>query len=673
MNRRQSYFRLLVAAAVAIVMAACASMGRPEGGPRDIEPPVFLGSNPAPGALNVKQNKISLRFNENVQVKDVLGKVVISPAQLTAPLITAGGRTLTVELRDTLIPNTTYTIDFSDGISDLNEGNEIDGFSFAFSTGPVIDTLQISGMVLQGSNLEPAQGMLVGVYSNLSDTAVTTLPLERITKTNQLGQFTVRNLKEGSYRVFALKDNNRDYHWDRSEDIAFLDVVVTPTVTDTTVQDTLKAVDGSDSIVSRAVAVYAPNDVLLTWFNENYKPQYMLRNDRTDRNRLSFLFNAPSDTFPEITIANGEYEGRNLADFTILNSSATRDTLEYWLKDSVLIMQDSLLVSARYLRTDTSDNLSWTTDTLKLFMRGVAKKEKKETKKKKGKEDEDSVPPTVFMNFRTKTSTLEVYQKLMFNASQPVASIDQSKIKLEEKDDTTWIELEAPVFVCHDSLKPLDFIAEYEWIPGTRYRLTVDSTAVTGIYNEWNNTTKTEFTVRDEDEYSSLDFTISGVEGKAMVQLLNQSDMPVFTEPVVDGHAVFMHLLPNTYYARLFVDADSNGVYTDGSMTLGHQPEEVYYYPKKITVRKKWNVEQSWNVTELPLDQQKPYDIKKNKPKVKAGEEEQRDDDEEEEDEFYIPGVSSDRDQNRNNDRNSNRNRTNNGRLRQNGSNRRAY
>lgn len=106
-------------------------------------------------------------------------------------------------------------------------------------------------------------------------------------------------------------------------------------------------------------------------------------------------------------------------------------------------------------------------------------------------------------------------------------------------------------------------------------------------------------------------------------------------------------------------------------MTLGHQPEDVYYYPKKITVRKKWNVEQSWNVTELPLDQQKPLEIKKNKPKVRAGEEEQRDDDEEEEDEFYIPGVSSDRNRNTNN--NSNRTRTNNGRLRQNGSNRRAF
>ncbi|MDE6461122.1 MAG: Ig-like domain-containing protein [Paramuribaculum sp.] len=667
MNSEKTYLRVIAALIVAVIMAACASMGRPEGGPRDEDPPIFLGSTPAPGALNVKTNKITIRFNENVQITDPLTKVVISPAQVTAPLITASGKNIVVELRDTLIPNTTYTVDFSDAIKDLNEGNIIDGFSFDFSTGPYIDTLQISGMVLQASNLEPAQGMIVGVYSNLADSAISTLPLERITKTNQLGQFTIRNLKEGTYRLFALKDNNRDWHWDRSEDVAFMDVTVSPEVSNLTVIDTLKTADESDSIVERIAAVYSPNDVLLTWFNEDYKAQYMLRNDRVDRNRLSFLFNAPSDTFPEITIANGIYEGKNLTDYAILNSAATRDTLEYWLTDSVLIMQDSLLVSARYLRTDTNDNLSWTTDTLKMFIRSAAKKNNDSKKKKKGEENEE--PEINFLNFRSSSNGLEVYQELKFSASQPIVSIDMSKIKLEEKVDTDWVELEPPVFVCRDSLKPLVYIAEYDWIPGSRYKLTIDSAAVVGVYGEWNKTTMSEFTVRDEEEYSALDFTISGVNGPAFVQLLAQSDQPVFSEPVVDGHAVFKHLLPKVYYARLIVDSDSNGVYTEGSLTLNRQPEEVYYYPKKINIRKKWNVEQTWNVTELPLDQQKPYDIKKNKPKTNGAVADKPDDEEEDEDDFMMPGSAVDR---LNNPRNSSR-RTGNSRLRQNGSNRQAF
>lgn len=631
--------RLPLAVVAALLLAACASMGRPEGGPRDVEPPVYLGSNPAPGALNVDKNKITINFNENVQVKDVMTKVVVSPAQVTPPLINALGKKIVVELRDTLQPNTTYTLDFSDAISDLNEGNEIDGFSFDFSTGPHIDTLQISGMVFKADNLEPAQGMLVGVYSNLSDTAVRTLPMERITKTNQLGEFTVRNLKEGTYRIFALTDNNRDYHWDRSEDIAFMDITLTPTVSSAMVADTLEAADGSDSIVSRMAPVYAPSDVLLTWFNENYKPQYLVKNERPERHRITLQMNAPSDTFPELTVVGGPLAGTRIDRTAILNSSATRDTLEYWLTDSALIRQDSLLVAARYLRTDTLDNLSWTDDTLRLFMRGQKKKAREDKKKK---EKADTVPELVFMSFRTRTNgSLEVYQQLEYTASQPVASIDRNGVRLEYLDDTVWVEIEPPVFVRTDSLRPMNFRADYDWEPGLKYRLTVDSAAVKGVYDQWNKTVKTEFAVRPLDDYSSLDFSISGIDGPAVVQLLNSNDVPVMAEPVRDGHAVFMHLLPNTYYARLFVDTNGNGKYDDGSYSLNRQPEEVYYFPKKIPVKKKWNIEQTWNVTELPLDQQKPQEIKKNKPKPKAGEIPEDTPDDEDGDEFgdfYNPG-----------------------------------
>ena len=138
------------------------------------------------------------------------------PAQKSIPSITANGRRITVDIRDSLIPNTTYTIDFSDAIRDLNEGNVLDGFAIDFSTGDSIDSLRISGMVFEARTLEPAQGMLVGVYSNLSDTALRTLPMERIARTNQLGQFTIRGLRPGEYRIFAINDVNRDYHWDRS-------------------------------------------------------------------------------------------------------------------------------------------------------------------------------------------------------------------------------------------------------------------------------------------------------------------------------------------------------------------------------------------------------------------------------------------------------------------------
>ncbi len=183
------------------ILAACASIGRPSGGEYDYTPPVYVKSNPAIGSRNVAASRISIDFDENVQVEDVMTKVVVSPAQKSIPSITANGRRITVDIRDSLIPNTTYTIDFSDAIRDLNEGNVLDGFAIDFSTGDSIDSLRISGMVFEARTLEPAQGMLVGVYSNLSDTALRTLPMERIARTNQLGQFTIRGLRPGEYRI----------------------------------------------------------------------------------------------------------------------------------------------------------------------------------------------------------------------------------------------------------------------------------------------------------------------------------------------------------------------------------------------------------------------------------------------------------------------------------------
>jgi hypothetical protein len=243
----------------------------------------------------VNRTHITLTFDENVQISDASSKVVVSPAQKTMPSISAGGRHVNVELRDTLVANATYTIDFADAIKDLNEGNVLDGLAIDFSTGDEIDTLRISGMVLEARTLEPAQGMLVGVYSNPSDTAITTLQLERIAKTNQLGQFTVRGLKPGTYRIFALNDVNRDYRWDRSEDIAFYDTPIEPSVTPIELTDTFVSNEGPDSLAVRSSFRYLPDDILLTWFNEGYASQYLRDNSRKER-AYSTSNSAPNPT-----------------------------------------------------------------------------------------------------------------------------------------------------------------------------------------------------------------------------------------------------------------------------------------------------------------------------------------------------------------------------------------
>ena len=337
--------------AAAMLVAACANMGRPEGGPRDELPPVYVRSNPAMGQLNVKGNKITVEFDENIALDDAMNKIVVSPAQRTTPAISSNAKRVTVELRDTLLPNTTYTIDFADAVKDLNEGNVLDGLALDFATGDTIDTLRISGMVFEAQTLEPAQGMLVGVYSNLEDSAIHTLPMDRITKTNQLGQFTIRNLKEGTYRIFALNDVNRDYHWDRSEDVAFYDVTISPTATPTTVTDTLVRENGQrDSLVTRDATRYLPDDVLLTWFNEGYSSQYLKDYKRPERNKITFQFGTKADTHPIIRLLNTHRAGDEISTWSMLDASPTLDTLTYWIADTSLVALDSITLEASYMR-----------------------------------------------------------------------------------------------------------------------------------------------------------------------------------------------------------------------------------------------------------------------------------------------------------------------------------
>ncbi len=627
--------RLLLVMVAAAVMVACANMGRPEGGPRDELPPVYVRSNPAMGQLNFNGNKITVDFDENIQLDDAMNKIVVSPAQRNTPAISSNGRRVTIELRDTIMPNTTYTIDFADAVKDLNEGNVLDGFAMDFATGDTIDTLRISGMVFEARTLEPAQGMLVGVYSNTSDTAISTLPFERITKTNQLGQFTLRNLKAGSYRVYALNDINRDYHWDRSEDVAFYDVTISPTSEPTVVTDTLTRSTGErDSLVTRNATRFLPDDLLLTWFNEGYTSQYLKDYKRPERNKITFQFGAKSDTLPILRLLNTHRAGDEISTWSTLDASPTLDTLTYWISDTSLVSLDSITIEATYLRTDTLDNLTWGTDTLKFNMRP---EKKKKEKKKKNDEEEDSIPPVPHMELRISSgNSQDLHKGLTLTAGTPIQRFDTTAVKLEILVDTLWYNIVPPSFSRPELLHPMVFTAPYKWEEGSKYRLTIDSAAVVDIYGLDNVQLVHEFTTKKSEDYSAISFNVSGLDGrKGIVEVLSSSENPVDAAPVNGSLATIQYLSPGTYYARLFIDANDDGEWTTGSIADSIQPEEVYYYPKKINLKKNWTIEQSWNINELPVDQQKPQEIKKNKPKRKKGDPDERPTDEEEEDEFF--------------------------------------
>lgn len=653
MGNKGSCLKLLPLMAGAALLAGCASMGRPEGGPRDVMPPRYTGSSPGMSQTGVRPRSLQIRFDENVEVKDVLSKVTVSPVQLTPPQIVANGRTVSVEFRDTLKSDETYTIDFGDAIQDLNEGNILDGFSFDFSTGKTIDSLRISGMVLEARTLEPAQGMLVGVHSDLSDTALLKLPFDRVSRTNQLGQFTVKNLKPGKYRVFAVNDINRDYKWDRSEDIAFYDVEVSPAVTSIEVTDTLKDREGRDSTVTHGGVKYLPNDVFLPWFNEGYIAQYLKNTARPERNRIVVTVNAPTDTLPRV---KDIMTGRDASEWSLPDISAKGDSLNFWITDPRILDADSLQLSVTYQKPDSNDVLQWRTDTLwfnvpsSMTHKALAKKAEEDRKKLEKEREKykdrdtvivspDSLPQFLAFNPTQESgTTIEVYNPLRFESPTPLKPVAPGAVKLEKAVDSLWYPVPGVGFV-PDSLLPVRAVMlRNDWEPGAKYRLTVDSLAVEDIYGLKSRGVRHEFTVKSLDEYSNITFRISFMQPDVavdslpmVVELLDKSDRPVAKRAVSDGFADFRFVAPGEYYARMFIDWDGNGEYTTGDVASHRQPEFTFYYPKVLRLKKNWDVEQPWIVDELPLDAQKPDKIKKNKVKKKNPTDDTETDEEEEE------------------------------------------
>ena len=204
------------------LFTSCARMGSPDGGWYDDDPPKVLGSTPADQATNVKAQKVTIYFDEYIKLEDATNKVIISPPQLEMPEIKAAGKKIVVELKDTLKENTTYTIDFSDAISDNNEGNPMGNYTYSFSTGERIDTFEVSGYVLDAQNLEPIKGILVGLYDDLADSAFKTKPLMRVSRTDGSGRFVVKGIAPGTYRAYALQDADGDFRYgQKSEMIAF--------------------------------------------------------------------------------------------------------------------------------------------------------------------------------------------------------------------------------------------------------------------------------------------------------------------------------------------------------------------------------------------------------------------------------------------------------------------
>ena len=618
--------KLLYIFCIACMVAGCARMGQPDGGWYDDDPPVVVGSDPEDGSTNVKGKKITIYFDEFIKLEDAANKVTISPPQLEMAEVEAKGRKIVVALQDSLMENTTYTIDFSDAISDNNEGNAMGNYTYSFSTGERIDTLEVSGYVLDASNLEPVKGIKVGLYNDLADSAFRTKPMLRVSQTDSRGHFVIKGVAPGTYRAYALKDVDGDFRYtQKAEMIGFNHDTFVPsfkpdTRTDTIWRDSLHI----DALKKIPYTHFLPDDITLLAFTQLQTDRYLLKTERKDAEKLSMYFSYGHAELPVIKGLNFESDSA-----FVVETGEKQDTIHYWLRDTTLVNQDTLRMEITYMMTDTLGNIVSHSDTIEAlakvpYEKRLKEKEKayekwvkEQEKKKKREEQYDSIYPENVLkpNFLV-PSSMDPDKKILIEMPTPLQRCDTAGVHLYSMIDSVWYEAPFTFRPARHQLRKYEITAE--WHPGREYSLEIDSAAFEDIYGLVSASFKQGIKVKSLDEYSTLTLNLSGIADTLLlsVQLLNSSG-GIVKESVANKNVVrFDYVTPGKYYVSAFVDANRNGVWDTGNYDEDLQAESVYYYPRMIECKEKWDVSQSWNLTAVPRYRQKPQEIVKQKPEV---------------------------------------------------------
>lgn len=612
-----------------LLMAACASIGSPDGGIYDEIPPKVVASYPTDRSVGINEKKIRIRFDEYIKLMNANEKVIVSPPQIEPANIRADGKSVKIRLYDSLQANTTYTIDFSDAIVDNNEGNPMGYYTYSFSTGEEIDTMEVSGVVLNAADLEPVKGIFVGLYpvdSVFNDSILRNKPFSRVSRTNSSGWFCIKGIKQGKYCAFALEDKDGDFLFSqKSERIAFLqDTFTTSSKWDVRMDTIWRDSTHYDSIRVVPYVHYYPDNLVLNAFLEAGQDQHLLKAERPDPDVIKLFFTAPADSLPVIKGIN--FDEKCL----VADASLNNDTITYWITDTAFThREDTMKFELSFLETDSLGVLQPYTELMELAPKLTWEKISKEKQKKvqewrkqrekllkKAKEPlapEENPYEKTFLDLSVKPSgSLDPNQNVRYVSKQPIARVDTTRMHLYVKQDSLWIP-EPFLFLPDRDIKSYTLYAE--WEQKHQYRFSIDSAAIVGIMGDPCKAIKNEFSVSSEDQYGSLFVhVIMPDTGQVIVQLMGKTDKCVATLPTDEkGRADFFFLKPAEYYLRCFLDSNRNGNWDTGEYDNGLQPEQVFYFPKPIQVKAKWDVEQDWAPLEIPRMSQKPKELTKQK------------------------------------------------------------
>lgn len=590
---------------------SCANMGSgPQGGPRDVTPPKYIFSTPERSAVNAKPQKAEIIFDEYVVLKDAQ-EVIVSPPMELAPEIKSVGKKVSITFKDSLEKDATYIIDFGDKIGDFRENNPIRNYYFEFATGNQIDSFCISGNVVDAYTLVPQENITIGVYSDWTDTTLATKKFERITRTDKSGRFILRGLKEKPYHLCAVKDDNTNFRYDApGESLAWIDTIIQPrkkmvercdTTWKTVDRDSLLGLEPSnvrtdtlivDTIVCKERPHYLPDSIEMRLFAKHVPFQAYKKVERSEARKITLYFTTEKDHFEKLTIVPTNFKPSD--DWLIVERSATRDTVNFWIKDTNIVKLDTLEFAMTYIATDSVGAFVTQTDTVTSIYKKVkvSKREEREAKKKK-----EALKISI-----SKFVEIEGAPEIEFET--PTFDFNKEALTIHEKKDSTKKPIPFKI-VAADSCGR-KYKLEGNWEEGVSYNVVVDSGKVQDIYGLGSDSTMLTFRKKEKKEYANIILKIGDIPaGDVIVELVDKEKI-VRREYPKDNKVEFTNVAPGSYAARLIVDTDKNGDWTTGDYNGLKQPEKVYFFEKPLSVSANWDYEEDWVIGKMPLHSQRP-------------------------------------------------------------------
>jgi uncharacterized protein (DUF2141 family) len=568
---------------IIFLLSSCAQVVAPGGGARDTTPPKVLKYTPDSAQLGFNSHIIQLDFDEYIQLKDLSNQLIISPPLEKMPDIRVKNKTMVIDLNKIeLKPNTTYSFNFGNSIQDINENNAIENFKYIFSTGNFIDSLSVAGKVENSFDHKTEKGILVMLYSDMRDSAVYNSQPDYFAKTNPDGSFKITNIRQGKYKIAALKDVNANYKYDgESESIGFIMDTIDPSL---------------------------KQSIRIEMFKEPSKKVYLKKYIHDSYGKIVLIFNQGSDSLRVNNLTNDQKGVQEFLEF-----SKNKDTLTYWLKN---YEKDSLRMQV------SNGNKIIDTVEFKMIKREDALKSKKNPLKLKvvsspnGNQGFDLGSELVlrFNNPLSQNNNLPVLAKkdtlLLSNLFFDFDVTEKEKIFLAKWDSTN--KCEDPDFPGKLIICPTKNLI-HDWKENTSYHILILPGAFTDIFGLLNDSIKIDFKTKETKFYGSLklktdvpalkEFSSEEggkyIRGRYIVQLLDEKENVVRENFLKKSETItYEYLLPQKYILKIIYDENGNTKWDSGNYIQKIQPEKVLYNSELINIRSNWDLDLDWKITE---------------------------------------------------------------------------